>query len=288
MLGSLVTGTTGLIFPMFASYRALASNDISLIRPWLMYWVVFATLQFAEDLFRPIVRLVPFYGLFKAGALLWLVLPQTQGAVQVYQTRLEPWLRSHNQDIDYYINTFVSFVNSTPLPTLLRLVGVNFPSNGHNGGAGGAAAAADGAVGSGVLDSVLSSFRQTGNPDANLSAYIPSIIGGGGPTQGEAGYAAVRNRLMGMLRSLDTSDGASNGAPNGAPHNASRDINNGAPGGSAGASTGASSSFFSSASTAGSTQARNPDSEAFDFVEVPRGTTPGSTEIEREVQQHWK
>lgn len=277
MLGSLVTGTTGLIFPMFASYRALVSNDISLIRPWLMYWVVFATLQFAEDVFRPIVRLVPFYGLFKMGALIWLVLPQTQGAVQIYQTRLEPWLRSHNQDIDNFVNSLFSFVNSTPLASILRLIGINLPSPGPNGGAGGpnggagAAAAAPG--GGGVLDSVLSSFRQTGNPDANLSAYIPAILGGGVAAQSEAGYAAVRNRLMGMVRSLDTSNGASSGAANGA---------------SAAASSSASTSGFTSASTAGSTQARSPDSEAFDFVEVPRGTTPGSTEIEREIQQHWK
>lgn len=272
MIGSLVTGVSGLLFPMFASYRALVSNDISLIRPWLMYWVVFATLQFAEEVFRPIVRLVPFYGLFKTGFILWLVLPQTQGAIQLYQTKLEPWLRGHNAEIDNFVNSIFAFINSTPLMPLLRLIGINLPSGGHGGAPGGPPGGVSGGgptapvgAGGGVIDSILSNFRQTSTPDANLSAYLPAILGGNS-AQGDAGLAAVRNRLMGMVRSLDSSD-VSNTAP-----------------ASSSASTSTTSTFF----TAGNTHTRGPDSEAFDFVEVPRGTTPASTEIEREIQQQRK
>jgi receptor expression-enhancing protein 1/2/3/4 len=43
---------------------------------------------------------IPFYYLFKMLFLLYLALPQTQGASYLYQTQLEPTLRAHEQQID--------------------------------------------------------------------------------------------------------------------------------------------------------------------------------------------
>jgi receptor expression-enhancing protein 1/2/3/4 len=43
---------------------------------------------------------IPFYYLFKMLFLLYLALPQTQGASYLYQTQLEPTLRAHEHQID--------------------------------------------------------------------------------------------------------------------------------------------------------------------------------------------
>ena len=49
--------------------------------------------------FSPLKR-IPFYYLFKTLFLLYLALPQTQGASYLYQTQLEPVLREHEPQID--------------------------------------------------------------------------------------------------------------------------------------------------------------------------------------------
>ena len=50
--------------------------------------------------FNPYPHRIPFYHLFKILFLLYLVLPQTQGASYLYQTQLDPILRAHEHQID--------------------------------------------------------------------------------------------------------------------------------------------------------------------------------------------
>jgi hypothetical protein len=37
------------LFPVFASYKAIKDNDISQLKPWLMFWVVFGVFGLAES-----------------------------------------------------------------------------------------------------------------------------------------------------------------------------------------------------------------------------------------------
>lgn len=38
-----------ILFPVFASYKALRSSDPSQLAPWLMYWVVLSVVLLAES-----------------------------------------------------------------------------------------------------------------------------------------------------------------------------------------------------------------------------------------------
>jgi hypothetical protein len=38
-------------FPVFASYKALNTSDPTLLKPWLMYWVVLACVLLVESWF---------------------------------------------------------------------------------------------------------------------------------------------------------------------------------------------------------------------------------------------
>lgn len=65
-----------------------------------MYWVILALSITTESYFNFILSRLPLYSLFRFGFLLWLVLPQTQGASQLYLGKVRPFLLSHDQEID--------------------------------------------------------------------------------------------------------------------------------------------------------------------------------------------
>lgn len=67
-----------------------------------MYWVVYS-LQFTlESSFGFLVNFLPFFQLFRLLFILWLVLPQTQGASQIYLTYVQPFLHEHETEIGDY------------------------------------------------------------------------------------------------------------------------------------------------------------------------------------------
>ncbi len=70
-----------------------------------MYWVVLACALLVESWTDWLLVWIPFYQLFRLVFLLYLVLPQTQGARVLYQTRLHPWLAEHEARIDEFIGS---------------------------------------------------------------------------------------------------------------------------------------------------------------------------------------
>lgn len=57
---------------------------------WLTYWVVFGFFNFIETFVSFVLYWFPFYYTFKTLAIVWLILPQTQGAKLVYHKLLRP------------------------------------------------------------------------------------------------------------------------------------------------------------------------------------------------------
>lgn len=113
------------LFPLFASYKALKTSDPAQLTPWLMYWVVLACALLVESwtewllvwyvVTRPLSRIahradnhdnnnrIPFYAYIRLLFLLYLVLPQTQGARIIYQTYVHPWLEDNESSIEDFI-----------------------------------------------------------------------------------------------------------------------------------------------------------------------------------------
>lgn len=56
----------------------------------LTYWVVFGFFNFIESFVSVVLYWFPFYYTFKTLAIIWLALPQTQGAKLVYHKVLRP------------------------------------------------------------------------------------------------------------------------------------------------------------------------------------------------------
>ncbi|PBP26866.1 HVA22 family TB2/DP1 protein [Diplocarpon rosae] len=93
------------LFPVFASYKALKTSDPALLAPWLMYWVVLACALFFESWTGFILVWIPFYAWIRLGFLLYLILPQTQGAKVLYQSHVHPWLQENERSIDDFISS---------------------------------------------------------------------------------------------------------------------------------------------------------------------------------------
>ncbi|CAK7568291.1 MAG: hypothetical protein SEPTF4163_006278 [Sporothrix epigloea] len=105
ILPKALASVASLLFPLFASYKALNTSDPAQLTPWLMYWVVLSCVVFFESWTDWILVWVPFYYYLRLIFLLYLVLPQTQGARLLYQTHIHPWLAEHEAQIDGFISS---------------------------------------------------------------------------------------------------------------------------------------------------------------------------------------
>lgn len=87
-----------------------------------MYWVVIS-LQFSfEAYFGFVISVLPFFQMFRFFFILWLALPQTQGASQIYVNHISPFLEHHESHIDSYVYTAHEKVVTVGSGYLARLV----------------------------------------------------------------------------------------------------------------------------------------------------------------------
>ncbi|KAG8897105.1 hypothetical protein FRC01_011481 [Tulasnella sp. 417] len=73
-----------------------------------MYWSVVGCIVALEHIAEWTISWIPFYWFMKAIFLLWLALPQTQGASYIYQAHLAPFLHDHEPAIDQHLAQFKS------------------------------------------------------------------------------------------------------------------------------------------------------------------------------------
>lgn len=118
VLSSLIT----ILFPIFASYKALRTSDPAQLTPWLMYWVVISCFSLVEYWTFFIVSWVPFYAYLRLFLLSYLVLPQTQGARLIYQSYIHPFLAHHESEIDVFITNAHDRAKAAGLQYLKRAI----------------------------------------------------------------------------------------------------------------------------------------------------------------------
>ncbi|KAG8969360.1 hypothetical protein FRC05_001099 [Tulasnella sp. 425] len=107
---SLLSSTIAYAYPAYASFKSLSrrpAEEAELVR-WLMYWSVVGCIVALEHVAEWTISWIPFYWFMKAVFLLWLALPQTQGASYIYQAHLAPFLHNHEPAIDQGLAQFKS------------------------------------------------------------------------------------------------------------------------------------------------------------------------------------
>ncbi|KAK4452682.1 receptor expression-enhancing protein 2 [Podospora aff. communis PSN243] len=103
IFAKILSSIASFLFPLFASYKALKTSDPAQLTPWLMYWVVLACALLVESWTEWFLVWIPFYAYIRLLFLLYLVLPQTQGARIIYQTYVHPWLEENEGAIEDFI-----------------------------------------------------------------------------------------------------------------------------------------------------------------------------------------
>ncbi|KAF9973613.1 hypothetical protein BGZ73_003135 [Actinomortierella ambigua] len=132
-----------MVYPVYASYKTIKSRNNMRLQAWLMYWTVLSLYTIAEPFADLLFFWFPFYYDIKMLFVLWMVLPQTQGSLYIYQVFVEPYLISHEQDIDKklqdvqkqakalgsdYIKRGIAAVQKFVLDTLSKATGGSQPS----------------------------------------------------------------------------------------------------------------------------------------------------------------
>merc|ERR1711881_584194 len=96
----LLCNFVGFVYPAFASFKALDSKNEGEERNWLIYWVVYSCFCLVEGFLEYVLFWVPFYYPIKLAFLFYLFLPQTKGAMMIYESFLSKALRPYVSMID--------------------------------------------------------------------------------------------------------------------------------------------------------------------------------------------
>ncbi|KAE8213238.1 hypothetical protein CF319_g7519 [Tilletia indica] len=90
ILAALLTTAIGFAMPAYYSMQALEHKQGAYQKQWLTYWSVFGFFAVLEQFVDVVLSWFPFYYSAKLLVLLFLQLPQTQGAQMLYDRFLHP------------------------------------------------------------------------------------------------------------------------------------------------------------------------------------------------------
>ncbi|VDK78389.1 unnamed protein product [Onchocerca ochengi] len=86
----LVCNFIGFAYPAYASVKAIRTEQKDDDTHWLIYWTVFAAFSLFDFFAELILNYFPVYWIIKALFMLYLYLPQTYGALVLYDRFLDP------------------------------------------------------------------------------------------------------------------------------------------------------------------------------------------------------
>jgi len=93
-----------MLYPAYASYKAIKTKDAKEYVQWMMYWIVFAVYSVVEIFSDTFIGCwFPFYYELKILFMFWMLSPTTRGGSTLYRTFIHPTLNKHEKEIDGYL-----------------------------------------------------------------------------------------------------------------------------------------------------------------------------------------
>jgi len=78
------------LYPVWASLKALGSEDKDDDTFWLAYWIFYSSIQLVESITDVFLFWIPMYEWIKIALYIYMWHPKTQGAMVLYRTVLKP------------------------------------------------------------------------------------------------------------------------------------------------------------------------------------------------------
>ncbi|XP_071725321.1 HVA22-like protein f [Rutidosis leptorrhynchoides] len=106
-LDALVGPGVMLLYPLYASLRAIESPSMLDDQQWLTYWIIYSLITLFELSFWKILAWLPFWTYMKLLFCMWLVLPMFNGAAYLYENFVRQYLVKYggklmmNQNTNY-------------------------------------------------------------------------------------------------------------------------------------------------------------------------------------------
>ncbi|ERN06314.1 hypothetical protein AMTR_s00016p00231510 [Amborella trichopoda] len=86
-----------LLYPLYASVRAIESPSKLDDEQWLAYWILYSFLTLMEMVAAPVLSWIPIWYQLKVAFVAWLVLPQFRGASFIYERFVREQLRKYDK-----------------------------------------------------------------------------------------------------------------------------------------------------------------------------------------------
>ena len=103
MLGvgqSIITTLIGVVYPAFASFIALETEEKEDDKQWLTYWVCFGFFQIIDCFGGIILQFIPFYFFLKVAFMVWLFHPKSMGAMWLYNNYMQAYVKKYRSQIE--------------------------------------------------------------------------------------------------------------------------------------------------------------------------------------------
>ena len=97
---TVITNLLGTLYPAFWTIKSIENDDLEEQKNWLTYWAVFGSFVLI-DMFSPvIVKIIPFYFVFKIIFLIMLFMPGSKVGPFIYDILVKKILGKYEEKID--------------------------------------------------------------------------------------------------------------------------------------------------------------------------------------------
>jgi receptor expression-enhancing protein 5/6 len=103
-LDKYITCLVGILLPTFFSTEVIETKEEDHDKLWLTYWTMYAIFSFLDLFTGWILKIIPFYFIIKLVFLVWCFMPNTKGAIIVYDKFIKPFFLKNESKFDKIVN----------------------------------------------------------------------------------------------------------------------------------------------------------------------------------------
>ncbi|KAF8101574.1 hypothetical protein N665_0204s0068 [Sinapis alba] len=96
--------SVGIGMPVYSTFKAIENRDQNEQHKWLVYWAAYGSFSLVEVFTDKLISWFPLYYHVKFAFLVWLQLPTVDGAKQIYNNHLRPFLTRHQARLDRLVD----------------------------------------------------------------------------------------------------------------------------------------------------------------------------------------